>query len=192
MNALKCSKAKAQHLSDTYDEMYSELIEFAEDTLRFAKVNGYVQGFFGLKLRAPSVNSNDQEVVSKAKRTITNMRVQSCAMLTVQAVMFFQDKIEELGLANDIRINATIHDSIYAIVRDDPKVIECVNKYLIEYMCHPYDGEIIPNSAELDIGTSWAWLSTIKKHSEDLGYSEGIKEAKEDISEKIKEYKENH
>lgn len=173
MNALKCSKSKAQQLSDTYDTMYPELSEFAEETLSLAKSQGYVQGFFGLKLRCPNIRADDREAASKMGRTLTNMRIQSSAMLTVQAVRYLQELIEAQGLVKDVKINATIHDSIYLMIRPTPDVLEFVNTNLIKYMCLPYDGVIVPNEASLDIGTSWKDLKGIPNHNDTLDY-EGI------------------
>lgn len=171
MAALKCSESKARHLSDTYDEMYKELIQFASDTQDLCIEQGYIQGFFGLKLRTPNISASDTEIASKVGRTATNMRIQSSAMLTVLALSLFQDDIEAAGLEDKIMVNATIHDSIYCIYKDEPEVLEFINKSLIKHMCMDYEGQIVPNEAECEIGSSWADLTKIPNHSEDLDYS---------------------
>ena len=171
MAALKCSESKAKQLSDTYDEMYVELKQFAAETHDQCVEQGYTQGFFGLKLRTPNISAEDQEVSSKINRTATNMRIQSCAMLTVLAVGMFQKDIEDAGLEEDIVVNATIHDSIYCVYRDDPKVLEFINEHLVDRMCVEYEGQIVPNEAQCEVGTSWADMVEIPNHSDALDYS---------------------
>lgn len=173
MNALKCSKSKAEGIVEAYKALYPELEEFAEETLHLAKTQGYVQGFFGLKLRCPNIRADDRETTSKMGRTLGNMRIQSSAMLTVQAVRYLQELIENMGLVKDVKINATIHDSIYLMIRPTPDVLQFVNTNLIKFMCLPYDGVIVPNEASLDIGTSWKDLKGIPNHNDTLDY-EGI------------------
>lgn len=171
MTALKCSESKAKQLSNTYDEMYKELKQFASETHEQCISQGYTQGFFGLKLRTPNVLAEDSSVSSKVNRTATNMRIQSSAMLTVKAVALLQKDIEDAGLEADILINATIHDSIYCMYRDDPKVLEFINKQLVKHMSMDYEGQIVPNSAKCEVGTSWADMVEIPNHSDDLDYS---------------------
>lgn len=181
MNALKCSKAKAEGIVQAYKEIYPELEEFSQDTFEFAKEHGYVVGFYGLKLRCPSINSSDPEVVAHTLRTIVNMRIQSGAMLTVEAIADFQSYTENLGIAEVIRPHATIHDSVYYYIKEDPSLVKEVNTKLVELMVRPYPNQIVANEAELDIGRDWAHLEkgAVGKHTETKDYLEDTKVALE-------------
>lgn len=175
MNALKCSKGKAEGIVEAYKALYPELEEFAEETLEMAKTDGFVEGFFGLKLRCPNIRAEDKQTSSKMCRTLGNMRIQSSAMLTVQAVRFLQEEIEKNNFIKDIKINATIHDSIYLMIKPTKEVLSFVNENLIKYMCLPYEGVIVQNEASLEIGTSWKDLKGIPNHSDTLDYEEILK-----------------
>lgn len=163
MKVLKCSKAKAETILSAYKELYPELDEFASDTVAFAKKHGYVTGFYGLKLRAPNIRADDTEATSSMGRLLVNMRIQSAAMLTLAAIADFQTLIEKENLQNDIRVHATVYDSIYVYFRVTEKVLKFININLLSLMCRPYPGEIVANDANLDVGTSWANLEEIGK-----------------------------
>jgi len=165
MRALKCSEAKAQEVYDAYWALYPELRDFAEETEVFAEANGYVECFFGLKLRAANIKAKDNKARSKEVRTLNNARIQSAAMLTTTALDRTQLWIEANGYENDILLNATIHDSIYACVRNDAEIIEAFNKELIKNMTMHYDGEIVPNEADAEIGNTWADLHGIENNA---------------------------
>ena len=175
MKVLKCSKIKAEDILTAYKELYPELDEFATDTIAFAKTNGYVIGFYGLKLRAPNIKAEDTEATSSMGRTLVNMRVQSSAMLTLASIAEFQELVEKHGLQKDIRVHATVYDSIYLFFRKDTEVLKFVNTHLLKFMCQPYEGQIVPNDAALDIGLSWANLKEIPKDGE-VDYKEILKE----------------
>ena len=181
MNALKCSKAKAEDIVRAYRDMYPELDDFAQETFEFAKEHGYVIGFYGLKLRCPSINSSDPEVVAHTLRTIVNMRIQSGAMITVEAIADFQQYTESIGIANKIRPHATIHDSVYYYIKEETQPIIEVNTKLVELMVRPYPNQIVANEAELDIGRDWAHLEkgAVGVHKDGKDYFEDIKVALE-------------
>jgi len=175
MKVLKCSKQKAEEIYEAYMNFYPELAEFAQETLRMAKQNGYVTGFFGLKLRAPNIKAEDTEATSSMGRTLNNMRIQSGALLTMQAIANLQKEVEEENLQSDIKIHATIYDSIYLQCRKTEKALAFVNRNLIKNMCLPYEGQIVANEASLEIGQNWANLKEVPKDGE-ANYKEILKE----------------
>ena len=70
--------------------------------------------------------------------------------------------IDEQGYEKDIFITSTIYDSIYFIIRDDVKVVKWLNDTLIPIMEQDYMADqILPNSAELEIGPDWNTLFTL-------------------------------
>jgi len=175
MNALKCSKTKAEGIVQAYKEIYPELEEFSKETYEFAKEHGYVIGFYGLKLRCPSINSSDPEVVAHTLRTIVNMRIQSGAMITVEALYDFQEYTEKNGVVANIKPHATIHDSIYYYIKEDVDSVKEVNTTLVDLMVRPYPNQIVANEVELAIGKDWAHLEeSLGIHSPDKDYAKDM------------------
>jgi len=74
--------------------------------------------------------------------------------------------IDEAGYQNDIIITSTIYDSIYFEVREDPIIIHWLNNNLIKVMTTDFmENQTIKNTADLEIGTSWADLTIIPNNS---------------------------
>ena len=70
--------------------------------------------------------------------------------------------IDSANLQNDIRVVATIYDSIYFEVREDPTIIKWLNDNLIPVMTAPFmQGQLVDNLADLEIGPDWAHLKAI-------------------------------
>ena len=120
----------------------------------------------GLKLRAPGLDSTDEAMVEKTKRSATNALIQGFGMLTVKAINKLQAIIEEEGMQERVIIINTIHDAIYGYVREDVEVIKWLNEKLIMVMTEDfYEGQDIKLLAELDIGPSWEYQYTLENNA---------------------------
>jgi hypothetical protein len=76
--------------------------------------------------------------------------------------------IDQAGYSQDIYITSTIYDSIYFEVRDNPEIIQWLNNTLIPVMETDFlENQIVHNSVDLEIGTSWANLVTLP-HNADI------------------------
>ena len=74
--------------------------------------------------------------------------------------------IDERGLQNDVKCIATIYDSIYYIVKKDSSTISWVNDNLIRCMSQDFiKDQIVPNTAEAEIGPSWAVLHELSNNA---------------------------
>ena len=76
--------------------------------------------------------------------------------------------IDEAGYGKDIFVTSTIYDSIYFIIRDSAEHVKWLNDTLIPIMEQDFmEGQILPNSAELEIGPDWSTLFKLP-HNADL------------------------
>jgi len=155
---LKCTKARAQQISDAYDELYKGTLRFNEKNNARARKQGYAECAFGLRLRTPRMNARDNGTSSAEERSSNNAVTQSWGMLMNRAFIEFDQRVERDGYVNDIKMINTIHDSVYMLVRDNATTIAWVNTNLVECMewqKHPMLKSDITLGAELDIGPSW-------------------------------------
>lgn len=162
---LKCSRQRAQEISDAYDELYSVTLQFNAKNNQYAKANGYIECAFGLQLKTPRIKSFDDGIRASEERSSNNAVTQSWGMLTNRAFIEFDNRVEQAGLTNDIKLINTIHDAIYLLVRKDVKIVDWVNRNLMECMAwqeHPMLKSEIKLGAELDIGPSWDKQYTLK------------------------------
>jgi len=160
--------------------MFEKTLEYRKQVEQFALDNGYVQGAFGLKLRADLSSIFDEAKYSSTLRTLVNMTIQSYAMLMNRTIFKLQEAIEEQGYEEDILIQNSVHDSIYLMVKPDAKVIEWLNKKLLEIMLWlPKEAEnwVVKNDADLELGKSWV-AEVMLEHNES---SESIENKLEEI-----------
>lgn len=95
-------------------------------------------------------------------RTLHNATIQFWSILTILAINELHRRIDAANLSSDIKVIATIYDSIYLEVRKTPTLIKWANDNLIDCMTTPFmANQRIPNTAESDIGLNWAELHRI-------------------------------
>lgn len=155
---LKCSKARADSISDAYDDLYKVTLQFNARNVQFAQQHGYAECAFGLRLQTPRIKSFDSGVKSGEERSSNNAVTQSWGMLTNRAIAEFDQRVESAGLTKDVKLINTIHDSIYMLIREDAELIAWVNKNLVECMQwqeHPTIQSDVKMMANLEIGRSW-------------------------------------
>jgi len=160
---LKCSRAKAESVYNSYHTLYYGTAQFAKQSIAEAKRDGFTTGAFGLKLRTPRINSRNETIAGQEGRSLNNMKIQSYGLLMNRAGILFQERIEAAGYANEVILINQIHDALYLLVKDDAEIVKWVNENLIEVMNLPYlDDEPVHNESELDIGRTWKDQVTIK------------------------------
>ncbi|MCI4435724.1 MAG: hypothetical protein JHC33_02790, partial [Ignisphaera sp.] len=161
---LKCSKQKAEDIFSAYHGLYSGLGEFAKKNEQFAKKNGYIELAFGLQLKTPRINSNDNGIQSGESRSASNAATQSYGMLMNRAFIEFLERLEASEYKYDVKIINTIHDAVYLLIKDDINVVNWVNINLVECMEWQDDPKLVSEvkiGAELDIGRDWAHCITL-------------------------------
>jgi len=153
-----------EDIYNAYWETYSGVKKYNDKIIKEATENGYlISKFSGLRLWLPALSSFDEFILAKEQRVATNFSIQSGNFLMLRALAKTQKWIEENNLTESVKIVNTVHDSIMLYVKEDVELISKVNKALIGFMTEPYDeNQILPLSAELDIGNNYAELYTLK------------------------------
>jgi DNA polymerase-1 len=165
---LKCTPSRANEISNSYDNLYSGLLDFQNSNEQFAKKAGYVELAFGLKLQTPRINSKDSGLQSAEVRSSSNAVTQSWGQLMNRASIDIDNRIENSEFVNDVKSINNIHDAWYGLVRDTPECIKWLNDNLIECMQWQEDPLLhsdIKLGAELDIGYDWAHCNTLKNNA---------------------------
>jgi DNA polymerase-1 len=140
MANLGWSEEKSKRIEANYHELYKVSDEYVQKRLQQASKDGYVDVAFGLRVRTPLLKQvvfNSGKVPYEAAaegRTAGNALGQSYGQLNNRAAVDFWQKVWASPYRYDILPAAMIHDSIYAIVRDDLEVVEWVNRELIKSM----------------------------------------------------------
>lgn len=170
---LGCTPTKAKQIEENYHKLYSGLAEFSKKNIDFARKNGYVECAFGLKLRTPRLDGTiGKELTPEQEtegRSCSNAVTQSYGMLLNRASIEFRDLINASPYRDNIRLSNSIHDCIYAIVKNDADTIKFYNDTLIKCMAWQEDPLLVSNdiklSAAVDYGKSWDKQYTLKNNA---------------------------
>lgn len=172
MKNLGWTKAKSLRIEANYHELYTVSDQYVADRIAQARKDGYVEVAFGLRLRTPALHAtigNSRYTPSQAKaegRTAGNALGQSYGLLNNRAAFAFMQRVWASEHRYSIKCVALIHDAIYLVMKNCPKVVEWANKALVEEMSwqelpelhHP----IVKLGAALDIFyPTWADAVTL-------------------------------
>jgi len=100
------------------------------------------------------------------ERTLGNAVIQMWDIVTVIALSIFREEIVKAGYEEDVLLVCSIYDSIYLEIRKNAEIIKWVNDTLTEVMERTmFNNQQVPNSANLEIGDSWATHKELKHHA---------------------------
>jgi len=150
---------RAEHIIDSYKDVYPGVFVYMEFVNNFIKDNGYAYTIFGRRRNLPDVGSSDFSVINRAFRQGLNFTIQStasdillCGLLGISR-RFLNDNLSA-------RIVSTVHDSIEIVCPHEEESIVCEIVY-DELVNYPYIKKHfnihfdVPFSIDLEIGGSF-------------------------------------
>jgi DNA polymerase-1 len=153
------SMSRAEHVIDSYKDVYPGVFVYMDFVNKFIKDNGYAYTIFGRRRNLPDVNSSDFSVVNRAFRQGLNFTIQSTASDILLCGL--------LGIANRFlmgnltaRVVSTVHDSIEVVCPKDEVEEVCAIIY-DELVNYPYIKEKfnihfdVPLRIDLEVGKSF-------------------------------------
>jgi DNA polymerase-1 len=151
--------SRAEHVIDSYKDVYPGVFVYMDFVNKFIKDNGYAYTIFGRRRNLPDVNSSDFSVVNRAFRQGLNFTIQSTASDILLCGL--------LGIANRFlmgnltaRVVSTVHDSIEVVCPQDEVEEVCAIIY-DELVNYPYIKEKfnihfdVPLRIDLEVGKSF-------------------------------------
>ena len=171
VNNLGFTHEEAKTIEANYHKLYEVSNLVSQEIIAKAAYTGYVPLAFGLKLRTPLLkrtvmNGRLPSNVAAEGRTANNAYSQSYGLLMNRAIIDVQSRLDGSGFEDYILPMNTIHDAVYYLVRDTPEAVKWLNDNLIDAMEWNDDprikSDVIPMTAELDVGKSWAKTKTLK------------------------------
>lgn len=153
----------AKQTEGRYKELYSVSIKFINDLLAQASKVGYVTVAFGLRVRTPllaqtirGTRRTPYEAEAEG-RSAGNAQGQSWCMLTNRASQAFMRKVRGSEHRLHVRPVAFIHDALYYLIKDDPKVVVWTNEHLREEVRWQEHPDIAHDEVKLDGALSLFW-----------------------------------
>ena len=150
---LRISRAEAKEIIDNYKKQFPNIQRYMDDTINFAKENGYVETLMGRKRWLKDINSANFTVRGFAERNAINSPIQGTAADMIKLAMI---KIHETFLQRRFtsRMLLQVHDELVFDAHKDeleiikPIIIECMQSALLL----PND---VPANAEIGSGENW-------------------------------------
>lgn len=149
-----------QEIFDNYHNiLYPGVTDYRENyVLQTTKRQGYIH--LGLGCRIYSKNP-EQDI-----RTLHNATIQFWSILSLLAINEFNFRVDEAGLSQEVRVHATIYDSVYSYVLKEAEILKWVNDNIVECMTVDFMvNQPIPNEAKGEVGQNWADLTPLSNNA---------------------------
>lgn len=150
---LKVKQSEAREIIENYKKEFSGITRYMDDTINFARENGYVQTIMGRKRWLRDINSANFTVRGLAERNAINSPIQGTAADMIKLAMIKIDvafKQHNFGS----KMVLQVHDElVFDVLKEEverikPVILECMQSA----MELPHE---IPVIAEVGVGTNW-------------------------------------
>jgi DNA polymerase-1 len=150
---LGISRSEAKEIIDNYKKEFAGITKYMDDTINFAKENGYVETLMGRKRWLRDINSSNFTVRGYAERNAINSPIQGTAadmikmaMIRIHAAMKKENLRSKMLLqVHDELVFDAVHEELDVL---KPLILENMKAAL------PLPNEV-PVEAELGVGQNW-------------------------------------
>ncbi len=149
--SLAIPRKEAAEIIDNYFNTYPGIKKYMNDTMNFARENGYVETIKGRRRYLRDINSANQTVRGFAERNAINAPIQGSAadMIKIAMIRIHQD-IKDQNLAS--KMTMQVHDEL---VFDVPKSESTIMKKIIEDRMKNAIEMKVPILVEVGEGSNW-------------------------------------
>jgi len=151
---LGISRSEAKEIIDNYKKQFVNIQKYMDDTIQFARENGYVETLMGRKRWLRDINSGNFTVRGFAERNAINSPIQGTAADMIKLAMI---RIHETFAKNRFKSKMLlqVHDELVFDAHLDE--VEIIKPIIIECM---QTALLLPNEvpAEAEIGSGLNWL----------------------------------
>ncbi len=149
---LDIPRSEATALIDAYFKQYNGLKKYMDETVKFARKNGYVETLLGRKRELRDINSRNRMAQSGAERVAINTPIQGTAadMIKIAMVRIHQ-KINKQQLKS--RLVLQVHDELMFDVPHEE--VEIMKELVSEEMIKALPDLKVPILVEVGTGNTW-------------------------------------
>jgi DNA polymerase-1 len=146
-------RSEAKEIIENYKKQFPNIQKYMDDTINFAKENGYVQTLMGRKRWLKDINSANFTVRGFAERNAINSPIQGSAadMIKLAMIKLFEE-LEKRKFRSKMILQ--VHDElVFDALKEEaeaikPVIIECMQTAMLL----PHD---VPVIAEIGGGENW-------------------------------------
>ena len=150
---LRIPRKEAQSFIDTYFERFPGIRTYMDETVSFAKENGYVETLFGRKIHTSEINAKGPQA-GFAKRAAINAPIQGTAADVIRRAMVqMPNAISHLPA----KMLLQVHDElIFEVNKDALNETTEVVRNIMEKACEPVVKLDVPLVVDAGFGSNWA------------------------------------
>ncbi|HSF46204.1 MAG TPA: DNA polymerase I [Chitinophagaceae bacterium] len=150
---LGISRTEAKNIIDNYKKEFHGITKYMEDTINFARENGYVQTLMGRKRWLKDINSANFTVRGFAERNAINSPIQGTAADMIKMAMVkVQNAIKKQNLRSKMILQ--VHDElVFDVYRDEVDVLKALVLENMQSALPLPNG--VPVVAESGVGENW-------------------------------------
>jgi DNA polymerase-1 len=150
---LNIEQEEAGAYIDRYFERFPAVKNYIEETIEFAKKEGYVSTLLGRRRPIPELRSGRPQVRGQGERLAVNMPIQGTSADIIKIAMVdAQRQLENSAL--ETRLVLQIHDEL--LFEGPTEEMEAASKLVEKAMCGAFD--LVPELA-VDVGVGKDWLA---------------------------------
>lgn len=127
----KIPQWQAKEFINKYFTQFAGVKKYMDQTLKFAKQEGYVETLFGRRRYIPELKSDNFQLRSTGERMAINMPIQGTAAdLMKMAMIAVYEKVHKLKYKDDVKITLQVHDELVLEVKKglEDEVIKIVKE----------------------------------------------------------------
>ncbi|MFZ4634355.1 MAG: DNA polymerase I [Saprospiraceae bacterium] len=151
-NQLGLKRTEAKEIIDNYFIQYSGLKRYMDDTVEFARQNGYVETLLGRRRFLRDINSRNGMQRSMSERIAINTPIQGTAadMIKVAMVLIYR-ALRDAGLQSHMILQ--VHDELLFDVRREE--LDALKPLVEKNMREALPGLRVPILVEMGVGDNW-------------------------------------
>lgn len=159
---LDCSPWEAQEYVNAFYLKYPSVRTYYDNLLQGARVNGYVDTYFGRRRYIPGVNDANKTLRAMAEREAMNMPVQGTAADIIKIAMIDLDaKIRDMNLRGKMILQ--VHDElVFDIPLAEKEEFESIVRDIMEGVLRKYiskdaiNERVPPIIVDISTGSNWS------------------------------------
>ena len=146
-------RAEAKEIIDNYKKQFPNIQKYMDDTINFAKENGYVQTLMGRKRWLRDINSANFTVRGFAERNAINSPIQGSAADMIKLAMIrIHEEFNKHRLRS--RMLLQVHDElVFDAHREEVEIIKPIILHCMQTALALPNG--VPTDAEIGVGDNW-------------------------------------
>jgi len=148
---LGISNTEGKEMIDQYFERFPGIKIYIDETIKFAKENGYVSTLMGRRRYIPDINSRNWNVRGFAERMAINMPIQGTAADIIKLAMIdIHDYLADQNLKS--RMLLQVHDELIFEIAEDET--ETIPQKIKEFMQEAFELDV-PLDVEMGLADNW-------------------------------------